>query len=92
MHESAYRLIIASFAADPRLDWQRSLVLLREMQRRGLRPDVPTLTAVISACERARKFDVALLLMEEMRREGYDFYDVPVVDRLFKQAVRVLSR
>ena len=100
-------------------------------------------TAVIRTCERARRWDVALALMDEMASAGYNFYgasrlwhdrmvglseplrvtvarcddtsplaarqdglsrsttesnrrvvrrDIPILDRLFKQGVRVWSR
>ena len=66
-------------------------VALRAEQQRELTPDVATFTAVINACERSRQWEAALLLMEEMRRNGFEFYDVPVLDGLFKQGVRVWS-
>merc|ERR1712185_465968 len=56
-------------------DWRRALAALRQMQQRELTPDVATFTAVINACERSRQWEAALLLMEEMRRNGFEIYD-----------------
>ena len=45
----------------------------------------------MSTIKRLHQWEAALLLMEEMRRNGFEFYDVPVLDGLFKQGVRVWS-
>uniref|UniRef100_A0A7S3Y1B3 Uncharacterized protein n=1 Tax=Heterosigma akashiwo TaxID=2829 RepID=A0A7S3Y1B3_HETAK len=46
---------------------------------------------VITACEKGRRWKAALDLMEDMRQMGYDFYEVPLLDSLFKRLVAALA-
>ena len=64
---------------------------LRLMKENGMKPDVELLTAVVTSYERAKEPIKALKLMESMREEGYDFYQMKIFDTAFKQGVKVIS-
>ena len=52
------------------MEWERALELLEEMRERGLKPDVISCSAAISACEKGGKWQSAVELLEEMRERG----------------------
>ncbi len=64
---------------------------LREMRENGMKPDVNLCTATVTAYERNREPRKALALMESMRADGYDFYDIKVLDAAFKQGVKLIN-
>ena len=45
---------------------------------------------MVTAFEKNREPRKALSLMESMREEGYDFYDIKVLDVAFKQGVKLI--
>merc|ERR1711966_109308 len=47
-----------------------ALLLLKQMRRTGIQPDVVTYNAAISACEKGGKWEKALSLHKEMRGDG----------------------
>jgi pentatricopeptide repeat protein len=65
--------------------------LLRQMRVEGLVPDVDLFTTTVTAYEKAGQPLRALRLMESMREEGYDFYDVPVLNTAFKKAIKLVN-
>lgn len=42
-------------------------------------------------CERAGQYDVALRLLDEMRKKRMRFYDIGILDELFKRLLAGLS-
>ena len=45
-------------------EWQKSLELFREMQEKGLKPDVVSFNTAIDACARAKQYQKALDLLQ----------------------------
>ena len=66
-------------------------MFLRKMQLVGFVPDVDLFTALVSSYERSGQPGRALQLMESMDRDGYNFYEVKVIDDAFKKAVKFAS-
>jgi pentatricopeptide repeat protein len=66
-------------------------MFLRKMQLVGFVPDVDLFTALVSSYERSGQPGKALQLMESMERDGYNFYEVKVLDDAFKKAVKFAS-
>jgi len=56
-----------------------------------MKPDVELLTATVSSYERSKEPIKALQMMEAMREEGYDFYQMKIFDAAFKQGVKVIN-
>ena len=66
--------------------------LLTQMRREyGWVPDVDLYTATVASYEKKGQPLEALRLMEAMRQDGYDFYSVPVLNEVFKRAVRLAN-
>lgn len=64
---------------------------LNLMREDGMKPDVDLCTTIVSAYERKREPIAALNLMESMRADGYDFYQMKLLDAAFKQGVKVIN-
>jgi pentatricopeptide repeat protein len=64
---------------------------LNLMRKDGFKPDVDLFTVIVSAYERKRDPISALNLMESMRADGYDFYEMKLLDAAFKQGVKVIN-
>lgn len=64
---------------------------LYRMKGDGLKPDVDLLTAIVSSYERCKEPIKALNMMEAIREEGYDFYQMKIFDAAFKQGVKVIN-
>jgi pentatricopeptide repeat protein len=64
---------------------------LRLMRQQGIVADVDLYTATISSYERIGQPLNALRLMESMRADGYDFYEVEVLNTLFKRLVKLAN-
>jgi pentatricopeptide repeat protein len=54
-------------------------------------PDVELYTITVSAYERMGQPLSALRLMESMREDGYDFYDVEVLNTILKRLVKLVN-
>eukprot|EP00979_Chaetoceros_neogracilis_P014849 scaffold4944_cov232-Chaetoceros_neogracile.AAC.2 len=64
---------------------------LNHMKEAGMKPDVELLTATVSSYERSKEPLKALQMMESMREDGYDFYQMKLFDAAFKQGVKVIN-
>ena len=64
---------------------------LNIMRKDGLKPDVDLFTVIVASYERKRDPIAALNLMESMRADGYDFYEMKLLDAAFKQGVKVIN-
>jgi pentatricopeptide repeat protein len=72
----SYRILIHGLAERKRPD--EALALLEEMYRLNLRPEVQSYTAIVRSYERIGRPLKAIEVMESMRENGYEFYDVEV--------------
>jgi pentatricopeptide repeat domain-containing protein 1 len=52
--------------------WECALSLLRRMKERGLKPDIPSYSSCISACEAASQWQAALSVLQSVLDEEYD--------------------
>jgi hypothetical protein len=66
-------------------------VLLQDMRKDNLVPDVHLYTSVVASYERARQPLRALRLMESMNEDGYDFYEVKVLNAAFKRVLKLAN-
>jgi len=64
---------------------------LTHMRRSGFVPEVDLYTATVTSYERLGYPLRALSLMESMSADGYDFYDIPVLNTAFKRLVKVVN-
>ena len=60
-------MVISSFAKS---DYRRALLTLRSLPSRGVRPNTISFNAALSGCSRAKRWKVALQLLEEMEGRG----------------------
>ena len=65
--------------------------MISVMVVKGMKPEVELYTLTVRAYEKLKKPGLALSLMEKMRKNGYDFYDIPMVNKLFKHAVELAN-
>lgn len=84
-----YNILIPAMALNGRPD--EAEFFLGEMTSDGLIPDVDLFTLTVASYERKREPLKALRLMESMRKDGYDFYEIKVLDTAFKRAVRLAN-
>jgi pentatricopeptide repeat protein len=87
-NRQTYHLLIRSLAA--RRYPREAEFMLHNMQRDGMIPDVDLYTATVTAYERSGQPLQALRLMESMREDGYDFYEVKVLNEAFKKAINLV--
>ena len=71
---------------------ERLLRRLKERQESHQPLRVELYTAVVTAYERSKRPLKALKLMEEMRAEGYDFYNVKVLNSAFKRLLKITNQ
>lgn len=75
-------------------EWRRALALLRDMENRGLQPNLVCYTSVITACQRAGEWRKALNILVRMQHGGPN-PDVQVNDegnmgeRTYRRAMEV---
>lgn len=55
--------------------WECAISLLRRMKESGLRPDTPTLSSAISACEAAGQWQLALGILQSAMHDESDEFD-----------------
>ncbi|EWM26730.1 Pentatricopeptide repeat containining protein [Nannochloropsis gaditana] len=73
------------------LRWEDALSLLQEMRNVGHRPEVLTCAKVVAACEKKQRWKEALHLLDEMRKDDYSFYELELLDQVFKKLVGVAA-
>jgi pentatricopeptide repeat domain-containing protein 1 len=86
----SYCRMIRAFASNQRpKDAEALLQRMRVVDQ--MIPDVELYTITVSAYERMGQPLSALRLMESMREDGYDFYDVEVLNTIFKRLVKLVN-
>lgn len=65
---------------------------LKKMRGDGLKPDVDLFTTTVAAYERTGQPLKAVQLMESMQADGYDFYNVKVLNSAFKKAIKLVNK
>ena len=88
-NRQTYNLLIRALALAPRPTEAHSL--LRKMKFAGYVPDVDLYAATVASYERNGQPLQALRLMEAMREDGYDFYEINVINSAFKNAVKLAN-
>jgi pentatricopeptide repeat domain-containing protein 1 len=89
-NRQSYSIMIRALASNQRpKEAEAFLVRMRTVD--NMVPDVDLYTMLVSAYERIGQPLNALRLMESMREDGYDFYDVEVLNTLFKRLVKLAS-
>lgn len=61
------------------------------MRHDGYTPDVHLYTATITGYEKNRQPLEAIRVMESMREDGYDFYEIDVLNNAFKKAIKLVN-
>jgi len=87
--QQTYNILIRAMALHGRPD--EAEFFLGEMATNGFIPDVDLFTLTVASYERNREPLKALKLMESMRRDGYDFYEIKVLDSAFKRVVKLAN-
>lgn len=72
--------------------WKESLLLLRTMERLGFKPSLEVYVALCEKLEKAREYKAVLALYKAMGAQGYDFYENPVLNGVFKRLVSVVGK
>lgn len=88
-NRQTYNILIRGLAANK--EPNKAEILIRNMQADGFVPDVDLFTATVTSYEKTGQPLRALGLMESMQKDGYDFYDIQVLDRAFKKAVTLVN-
>ena len=88
-NRQTYNILIRGLAANQEPTGAEAF--LRKMRADGFVPDVDLYTATVTAYERNGQPLKALQLMENMQEDGYDFYDIKVLNAAFKKAVKLVS-
>jgi len=65
---------------------------IQRMRVRGLTPQIELFTITVTAFEKAGMPMRALRLMDDMREDGHDFYDIKVIDGAVKGAVQLANK
>ena len=73
------------------LRWEEALQLLQQMRDSGHRPEVLTCAKVVAACEKKQRWKEALQLLDDMRKAEYSFYELELLDQVFKKLVGVAA-
>uniref|UniRef100_A0A7S4J5N3 Pentacotripeptide-repeat region of PRORP domain-containing protein n=1 Tax=Odontella aurita TaxID=265563 RepID=A0A7S4J5N3_9STRA len=88
-NRQTYTLLVRGFASNFRPN--DAEIFLRRMRGDGYAPDVDLYTATVTSYERTKQPIKALRLMESMREDGYNFYDIQVLDQAFKKAIKLVN-
>ena len=88
-NRQTYNLLVRALAANGRP--ADAHAFLNKMRDEGFVPDVDLFTATVTAYEKNKEPMKALQLMESMREDGYNFYDIRVLDEAFKKAIRLVN-
>jgi pentatricopeptide repeat protein len=89
-NRKTYNILIRCLSAKLQPGLAESLLI--DMREAGFVPDVDLYTMTVRSYERCGNPMKALSLMEYMREMGYDFYEIKVLDEVFKNGVKVLNR
>jgi pentatricopeptide repeat protein len=89
-NRKTYNILIRCLSANLKPGLAESLLI--DMREAGFVPDVDLYTMTVRSYERCGNPMKALAMMEYMRKMGYDFYEVKVLDEAFKNGVKVLNR
>lgn len=84
-----YNILISALSANKRP--ADAEMFLRKMRADGYVPDVDLFTSTVTSYERTRNHLRALELMESMTEYGYDFYEVKLLDKAFKKAIKLAN-
>lgn len=88
-NRQTFNLLIRALASSKKPTEAHSL--LRKMGASGYIPDVDLYAATVASYERTGQPLQALRLMEAMREDGYDFYEIDVINAAFKRAVKLVN-
>ena len=88
-NRQTYNLLIRAFAANQMPQYAEAFLV--KMRDDGFVPDVDLYTATVTSYERTSQPLKALRLMESMQEDGYDFYEIKVLDEAFKKAVKLVN-
>jgi pentatricopeptide repeat domain-containing protein 1 len=88
-NRQTYNLLIRGLAANQ--EPSSAEAFLRKMRSDGFTPDVDLYSSTVTAYEKNGQPLKALRLMESMQEDGYDFYDIKVLNAAFKKAVKLVS-
>jgi pentatricopeptide repeat protein len=88
-NRQSFNIIIRALASSGRPS--EAEAFLTRMTTEGFTPDVDLFTLTVTSYERNREPIKALQLMESMRENGYDFYDIKVVNEAFKKAIKIVN-
>ena len=88
-NRQTYSLLIRALAEN--LHAADAESMLNQMCAAGLRPDVDLYTRTVAAYEKTKQPMKALRLMESMQEEGFNFYEIKVLDEALKRAVKLVN-
>ncbi|KAL3816130.1 hypothetical protein ACHAXA_011627 [Cyclostephanos tholiformis] len=86
-NHKTYNILIRCLSANLQPGLAESLLI--DMREAGFVPDVDLYTMTVRSYERCGNPMKALSLMEYMREMGYDFYEIKVLDEVFKNGVKL---
>ena len=89
-NRQTYNILIRGLA--DRLQPEGAEAVLRKMRQAGFTPDVDLYTTTVTAFEKSAQPLRALRLMESMEMDGYDFYDIKVLNTAFKKAIKLVNQ
>jgi len=84
-----YNILVRAFARNDRPD--KAEFFLGEMSRNGFVPEVDLFTLIVASYEKKSQPLKALKVMESMSRDGYDFYEIKVLNSAFKRLVKLAN-
>lgn len=90
-NRQSYSIAIKALAEHKRPREAEAILRLMRQGNHEIVPDVDLFTAAISSYEQIGQPLNALRLMESMRADGYDFYEVKVLNSLFKRVVKLAN-
>ena len=88
-NRQTYNIMVRALASNMRPHDAHAFLI--KMRQEGFTPDVDLYTTTITAFERCGKPRMALDLMQNMEEDGYNFYEVKVLDDIFKKAVKLVN-
>ena len=89
-NRQTYNIMIRCLSSNLQPGYAQSVI--NDMRKDGFVPDVDLYTVTVRAYERCGNPIKAIGLMESMREDGYDFYEIKLLDQAFKSGVRILNK
>jgi len=86
---NTFELVIEALLGESK--WKESLILIKTMDKLGLKPSLETCVSLVEQLEKARQYKAAIAMYRVMTREGYDFYENTVLDGIFKRLISFAS-